>query len=100
MHQNIDNCLFPEFCWHPNICSGYADGIRILNFDLFTCLYVYVYVCVVYAEMGFTRKEYEFLSEIGLSSRNFGCYVDGTWKAHGPVITTLNPANNQVASHS
>ncbi|EEF27914.1 aldehyde dehydrogenase, putative [Ricinus communis] len=46
--------------------------------------------------MGFSRKEYEFLSEIGLSSRNLGCYVNGTWKARGPVVTTVNPANNQV----
>ncbi|KAG6780565.1 hypothetical protein POTOM_013429 [Populus tomentosa] len=46
--------------------------------------------------MGFARKEYEFLSEIGLSSRNLGCYVDGTWKANGPVVTSVNPANNQV----
>ncbi|XP_065866936.1 aldehyde dehydrogenase family 7 member B4 [Euphorbia lathyris] len=45
--------------------------------------------------MGFARKEYEFLSEIGLSERNLGCYVNGTWKANGPVITTSNPANNQ-----
>ncbi|KAG6792227.1 hypothetical protein POTOM_001370 [Populus tomentosa] len=46
--------------------------------------------------MSFARKEYEFLSEIGLSSRNLGCYVDGTWKANGPVVTSLNPANNQA----
>ncbi|KAG5228840.1 aldehyde dehydrogenase family [Salix suchowensis] len=46
--------------------------------------------------MGFARKEYEFLSEIGLSSRNLGCYVDGTWKANGPVVISLNPANNQA----
>ncbi|KAJ7011523.1 aldehyde dehydrogenase family 7 member B4-like [Populus alba x Populus x berolinensis] len=47
-------------------------------------------------KMNFARKEYEFLSEIGLSSRNLGCYVDGTWKANGPVVTSLNPANNQL----
>eukprot|EP00258_Populus_trichocarpa_P001057 XP_002299720.3 aldehyde dehydrogenase family 7 member B4 [Populus trichocarpa] len=46
--------------------------------------------------MSFARKEYEFLSEIGLSSRNLGCYVDGTWKANGPVVTSVNPANNQA----
>ncbi|KAB5564013.1 hypothetical protein DKX38_004067 [Salix brachista] len=46
--------------------------------------------------MVFARKEHEFLSEIGLSSRNLGCYVDGTWKANGPVVTSVNPANNQV----
>jgi aldehyde dehydrogenase family 7 protein A1 len=50
--------------------------------------------------MGFARKEYEFLSEIGLSSRNLGCYVDGTWKANGPVVTSVNPANNQVVTDS
>ncbi|KAF9685314.1 hypothetical protein SADUNF_Sadunf03G0041700 [Salix dunnii] len=48
------------------------------------------------AEMSFARKEHEFLTEIGLSSRNLGCYVDGTWKANGPVVTSVNPANNQV----
>lgn len=46
--------------------------------------------------MGFARKEHEFLSEIGLSEFNLGCYVNGTWKARGPVVTSLNPANNQV----
>jgi len=46
--------------------------------------------------MGFERKEYEFLGEIGLSSSNPGCYVGGKWKANGPVITTTNPANNQT----
>ncbi|XP_022715297.1 aldehyde dehydrogenase family 7 member B4 [Durio zibethinus] len=45
--------------------------------------------------MGFSRKEYEFLSEIGLSSSNLGCFVNGTWKGSGPVISTVNPANNQ-----
>ncbi|MBA0662660.1 hypothetical protein Goklo_006742 [Gossypium klotzschianum] len=45
--------------------------------------------------MGFSRKEYEFLSEIGLSSGNLGCFVNGTWKGSGPVVSTLNPANNQ-----
>uniref|UniRef100_A0A6N2MWM1 aldehyde dehydrogenase (NAD(+)) n=1 Tax=Salix viminalis TaxID=40686 RepID=A0A6N2MWM1_SALVM len=46
--------------------------------------------------MVFARKEHEFLSEIGLSSRNLGCYVDGTWKANGPVVTSVNPANNKL----
>ena len=50
--------------------------------------------------MAFARKEYEFLSEIGLSSSNLGCYEDGTWKANGPVVISLNPANNQVALDS
>lgn len=46
--------------------------------------------------MGSANKEYEFLSEIGLTSHNLGCYVDGKWQANGPVVSTLNPANNQV----
>lgn len=46
--------------------------------------------------MTFGNKEYEFLSEIGLSSRNLGCYVDGSWKATGPVVSTVNPVNNQT----
>ena len=54
-----------------------------------------VLFCVM-AEMGFERKEYEFLSEIGLSSSNLGCFVNGTWKGGGPMISTVNPANNQV----
>ncbi|KAK9282011.1 hypothetical protein L1049_004922 [Liquidambar formosana] len=45
--------------------------------------------------MSFAKKEYEFLSEIGLSSRNPGCYVSGTWKGSGPVISSFNPAENQ-----
>lgn len=45
--------------------------------------------------MSFAKKEYEFLKEIEISPRNIGCYVTGKWKAHGPLISTLNPANNQ-----
>ncbi|XP_010479993.1 PREDICTED: aldehyde dehydrogenase family 7 member B4-like [Camelina sativa] len=41
------------------------------------------------------KKEYEFLSEIGLSSHNLGCYVAGKWQANGPLVSTLNPADNQ-----
>uniref|UniRef100_M4EVN9 Uncharacterized protein n=1 Tax=Brassica campestris TaxID=3711 RepID=M4EVN9_BRACM len=37
-----------------------------------------------------------FLSEIGLSSHNLGNYVGGKWLGNGPVVSTLNPANNQV----
>ncbi|KAI4381829.1 hypothetical protein MLD38_007865 [Melastoma candidum] len=46
--------------------------------------------------MSFARKDYEFLRDIGISPRNSGCYVNGSWKAHGPLVSTLNPANNQV----
>lgn len=45
--------------------------------------------------MGFSKKEYEFLSEIGLSPSNLGCFVNGTWKGNGPAVSTINPANNQ-----
>ncbi|KAI4386926.1 hypothetical protein MLD38_004801 [Melastoma candidum] len=46
--------------------------------------------------MSFSRKDYEFLRDIGISPRNPGCFVNGSWKAHGPLVSTLNPANNQV----
>uniref|UniRef100_A0A2N9HDG0 aldehyde dehydrogenase (NAD(+)) n=1 Tax=Fagus sylvatica TaxID=28930 RepID=A0A2N9HDG0_FAGSY len=46
-------------------------------------------------EMGFTKKEYEFLAEIGVGPENLGGYVNGKWKASGPVISTVNPSNNQ-----
>ena len=49
-------------------------------------------------EMGFTKKEYEFLAEIGVGPENLGGYVNGKWKASGPVISTVNPSNNQVFS--
>ncbi|KAH0895151.1 hypothetical protein HID58_057580 [Brassica napus] len=46
--------------------------------------------------MGSSCEEYEFLSEIGLSSsHNLGNYVGGKWLGNGPVVSTLNPANNQ-----
>lgn len=45
--------------------------------------------------MGFEKKEYEFLSEIGLDSSNLGCFVNGTWKGNGLVVSSVNPANNQ-----
>ena len=48
--------------------------------------------------MGFTKKEYEFLAEIGVGPENLGGYVNGKWKASGPVISTVNPSNNQVFS--
>jgi aldehyde dehydrogenase family 7 protein A1 len=45
--------------------------------------------------MGSANNEYEFLSEIGLTSHNLGSYVAGKWQANGPLVSTLNPANNQ-----
>lgn len=48
------------------------------------------------AEMEFAKQEYEFLSEIGLSPETPGCFVNGKWKAHGPTVSSINPANNQV----
>lgn len=46
--------------------------------------------------MSSMKKEYEFLKEIGLGSRNLGCYINGLWQGNGPVISSVNPANNQV----
>ncbi|KAL8138612.1 hypothetical protein V2J09_004613 [Rumex salicifolius] len=46
--------------------------------------------------MSFAKKEYEFLKELDISAHNLGCYVNGKWKASGPVVSTSNPANNQV----
>ncbi|CAM8887906.1 unnamed protein product [Rhodiola kirilowii] len=45
--------------------------------------------------MVFEKKEYEFLTEIGLSSRNLGGFVDGKWQASGSIVSSVNPANNQ-----
>ncbi|KAK4837344.1 hypothetical protein QYF36_004719 [Acer negundo] len=47
-------------------------------------------------KMGFAKKEYEFLSEIGLSAENLGCYVNGKSKANGPAVSSVNPVNNQT----
>ncbi|XP_073010362.1 aldehyde dehydrogenase family 7 member A1 [Typha latifolia] len=44
----------------------------------------------------FARKEYQFLSELGLRPRNPGCFVNGSWRGSGPVVSSQNPANNQV----
>lgn len=38
---------------------------------------------------------FEFLKEIGIGSENLGGYVNGEWKASGPVITTVSPSTNQ-----
>eukprot|EP00262_Sarcandra_glabra_P005543 TRINITY_DN1723_c0_g1_i1.p1 TRINITY_DN1723_c0_g1~~TRINITY_DN1723_c0_g1_i1.p1 ORF type:complete len:509 (-),score=85.18 TRINITY_DN1723_c0_g1_i1:273-1799(-) len=46
--------------------------------------------------MGFARKEYEFLAELGLSHRNQGCFVGGKWRGNGPVVESVDPANNQT----
>lgn len=48
--------------------------------------------------MGFAKKEYEFLSKIGLGPENPGGFINGKWKASGPVISTVNPSNNQVCN--
>ncbi|KAJ3705845.1 hypothetical protein LUZ61_009550 [Rhynchospora tenuis] len=45
---------------------------------------------------GFTKKEHQFLSELGLTPRNPGSFVNGVWKGSGPIVSTLNPTNNQV----
>ncbi|KAE9453351.1 hypothetical protein C3L33_14732, partial [Rhododendron williamsianum] len=46
--------------------------------------------------MSFAKKEYEFLKEIGLGPHNLGCYASGVWRGNGPVITSINPSNNQA----
>ncbi|KAG6383853.1 hypothetical protein SASPL_156374 [Salvia splendens] len=46
--------------------------------------------------MSFAKREYEFLKEIGLGPRNPGCYVNGAWQGHGPVVSSVNPADNQI----
>ncbi|CAN6478710.1 unnamed protein product [Victoria cruziana] len=43
----------------------------------------------------FGKKEYQFLRELGLAPRNLGCYGGGVWMGHGPIVTSVNPANNQ-----
>ncbi|KAG0480509.1 hypothetical protein HPP92_011102 [Vanilla planifolia] len=45
---------------------------------------------------GFLRKEYQFLSEIGLGPRNPGCYINGVWRGGGPAVASVNPANKEV----
>lgn len=45
---------------------------------------------------GFSKEEYSFLEEIDIAPRNLGCYFDGKWKASGPVVSSVNPANNQT----
>lgn len=45
--------------------------------------------------MTLAKKEYEFLKEIDIKPRNEGCYVNGKWKANGPVTSTVNPVDNQ-----
>ncbi|KAL8098834.1 aldehyde dehydrogenase family 7 member B4 [Apium graveolens] len=46
--------------------------------------------------MGFAKKEYEFLSEIGIEASNPGCFVNGVWKGNGAVVSSLNPSSNQT----
>lgn len=46
--------------------------------------------------MSFAKREFEFLKEIGLGPQNSGCFVNGVWQGNGPVITSVNPADNQV----
>ncbi|XP_010656114.1 aldehyde dehydrogenase family 7 member A1 isoform X2 [Vitis vinifera] len=45
--------------------------------------------------MSFERKEYQFLAEIGVGPANPGCYINGEWKARGPLVSSVNPSNNQ-----
>ncbi|KAM0949199.1 putative aldehyde dehydrogenase (NAD(P)(+)) [Dioscorea sansibarensis] len=46
--------------------------------------------------MGFARKEYQFLADLGLGPRNPGAFVNGVWRGAGPLVASTNPANNQV----
>ncbi|XP_019183665.1 PREDICTED: uncharacterized protein LOC109178491 [Ipomoea nil] len=45
--------------------------------------------------MWFITREHEFLKEIGIGPTNLSCYVNGAWKASGPTVSTVNPANNE-----
>ncbi|XP_019190386.1 PREDICTED: aldehyde dehydrogenase family 7 member B4-like [Ipomoea nil] len=46
--------------------------------------------------MWFITREHEFLKEIGIGPTNLSCYVNGAWKASGPTVSTVNPANNDT----
>ncbi|KAF5481700.1 hypothetical protein F2P56_002334, partial [Juglans regia] len=60
------------------------------------CLLIKKIAALVISVMGFSKKEYEFLAEIGLGPDNIGGYVNGEWKATGSVISSVNPSNNQM----
>jgi aldehyde dehydrogenase family 7 protein A1 len=46
----------------------------------------------------FTKKEHQFLAELGLAPRNPGSFTCGAWGGSGPVVTSTSPANNQVSA--
>lgn len=46
--------------------------------------------------MDFVNKDNGFLTEIGLGPSNPGCFANGVWKGSGPVVSSVNPATNQV----
>lgn len=51
----------------------------------------------MYAAMSFARKDYEFLKEIGIGPKNLGAYVNGVWQGNGPMVSSVNPSDNQVS---
>jgi aldehyde dehydrogenase family 7 protein A1 len=40
------------------------------------------------------RPKYSFLKELGITEQNIGVF-DGTWKASGNLIDSVNPATNE-----
>ncbi|XP_062023063.1 aldehyde dehydrogenase family 7 member A1-like isoform X2 [Rosa rugosa] len=42
-----------------------------------------------------SEKKTEFMGKIVLATENPGGFINGKWKAIGPVISTFNPADNQ-----
>ena len=46
-------------------------------------------------ESKLTFNKYPFLSDLGLSPSNLGCYHSGQWHGSGSVHSSLNPATNE-----
>jgi len=43
----------------------------------------------------FSFSKYPFLTELGLSESNMGCYRRGEWVGRGEETISINPHNNE-----
>nr|GMC94567.1 probable E3 ubiquitin ligase SUD1 isoform X1 [Ipomoea batatas] len=80
-----------------NLCSVFSKPEQVLRLVLGSAFTERLYQAIsLIPKMSFAKREHEFLKEIGIGTGNLGRYAKGAWKASGPTISTVNPANNET----
>nr|GMD30739.1 probable galactinol--sucrose galactosyltransferase 1 [Ipomoea batatas] len=80
-----------------NLCSLFSKPEQVLRLVLGSAFTERLYQAISpIPKMSFAKREHEFLKEIRIGPGNLGRYAKGAWKASGPTVSTLIPANNEL----